>query len=206
MKRPNHATVVAYLALFVAVGTGGVYAADLISSNQIENNSIRSVDLKDHKAVTGKDVGRDTLTGREVREETLNGADIAQLSGLGDAATCNPIPGPATECATTDLNLPKPARVLVIATGDQYTESPGTQSNALCDVRIDGTQQGVAATPGSQAASTASGYTNGFARTRVTADPLPAGPHHFALACSEPGTGDVLIGSPTIAVLAIDGS
>ncbi len=61
MKRPTHPTIVAYLALFVALG-GSAYAAATIGSAEIKNNSIR-----------GKDVHRDTLTGREVKESKLVG-------------------------------------------------------------------------------------------------------------------------------------
>lgn len=60
-KRPTHATVVAYLALFVAVG-GTSYAAATVGSADIRNNSIR-----------GKDVHTDTLTGREIKESKLAG-------------------------------------------------------------------------------------------------------------------------------------
>jgi hypothetical protein len=50
MRRPTHTTVVAYLALFAAVGTGGAYAASLqpasVKSRHIADGTIRNDDLR----------------------------------------------------------------------------------------------------------------------------------------------------------------
>jgi hypothetical protein len=59
--RPSHAVVVAYLALFVALG-GSSYAA-----------------IK----VTGKNVKNSSLTGKDVKNDSLKGADVTGL-GTGD--------------------------------------------------------------------------------------------------------------------------
>ena len=74
MPRPTHATIVAYLALFVALATGGAYAVDRIGSGQVENNSLRSADLKDRRAVAGRDVRRDSLGRKQIREGNLTPA------------------------------------------------------------------------------------------------------------------------------------
>ena len=52
LRTPNHATVVAYLALFVAIG-GSAYAVSKIGSAQIENRSIKGKDVAD-AALGGK--------------------------------------------------------------------------------------------------------------------------------------------------------
>src|SRR5438876_6357643 len=57
--RVNHATVVAYLALFVALGGSG-YAAVKINGSQLKNRS-----------VGGKKLKKDTLTGTEIKESKL---------------------------------------------------------------------------------------------------------------------------------------
>jgi formylglycine-generating enzyme required for sulfatase activity len=44
--RPHHSTVVAYLALFVALGTGGAYAASQIGANDIKRNAITARHLR----------------------------------------------------------------------------------------------------------------------------------------------------------------
>jgi hypothetical protein len=50
MRRPAHTTLVAYVALFVAVGTGGAYAASLqpasVKSRHIADGTIRSNDVR----------------------------------------------------------------------------------------------------------------------------------------------------------------
>ena len=56
LRTPSHATVVAYLALFVAIG-GSAYAVSKIGSAQIENRSIK-----------GKDVADDALGARQLDE------------------------------------------------------------------------------------------------------------------------------------------
>jgi hypothetical protein len=49
--RNRHATVVAYLALFVALG-GSAYAVTRITSKQIKNNTIKSIDVKDRSLLS----------------------------------------------------------------------------------------------------------------------------------------------------------
>ena len=62
MKRPSHATIVAYLALFTALG-GSAYAAATISSREIKDNTIRSRDIR-NQTLTGKDINERTLQSR----------------------------------------------------------------------------------------------------------------------------------------------
>ena len=49
----TYANVTATLALLLALGGGAAYAVDKINSRDVVNGSIRSVDLKNHKAVRG---------------------------------------------------------------------------------------------------------------------------------------------------------
>ena len=44
---PGHATVVSYLALFVAIATGGAYAAQQIGSDQIQAGAVLSRHIAD---------------------------------------------------------------------------------------------------------------------------------------------------------------
>jgi len=202
MGRPSHTTVVAYLALFVAVATGGAYAVERIGSREVADDSLRSADLRDRSAVRGVDVMRDSLTGKEVREGSLDGSALATAAGVGDALDCNPTSTSPTECVTTTLDLERPARALVVATGGQYSAGPGGGSAAGCDIRIDGQRTSGFSTPGEEDDNTNAGASNGFARTFVTPQPLAAGDHEIALACWELDP-DVRIETPTIAALAI---
>jgi len=65
-RRPSFATVVAFLALVLALGSTG-HAAGLLTGKQIKNES-----------VTGKDVKN--LTGNDVKDGTLGGSDILEAS------------------------------------------------------------------------------------------------------------------------------
>ena len=66
VRRPSPAMSVALLSLFVALG-GSSYAALRIGSDQIRNNSVRSVDLRQQRRVRGRDVRTNTPTGSDVR-------------------------------------------------------------------------------------------------------------------------------------------
>jgi hypothetical protein len=69
LRRPGHATVVAYLALFIALGGGTALAAVVVSSNsQIGPNTIYG-----HNAPAGanKNINLDSVTGADVNEATL---------------------------------------------------------------------------------------------------------------------------------------
>jgi hypothetical protein len=205
MRRPSHTTVAAYLALFVAVTTGGAYAVERIGSAEVADDSLRSVDLRDRKAVKAKDVKRNSLTGKEVREASLNPSAFVRGAGVGDALDCDPSSTTPVECVITSLELEHPARILVVATGGQYTGGGGAGGSAAgCDIRVDNEPRGGFSTPGEEVARTNAGATNGFARTLVTPQPLPAGTHEIALACWELDP-DVRIETPTIAALAIAG-
>jgi hypothetical protein len=195
----SYANVVATLALLLALG-GGAYAIDKVNSHEIVNGTIKSVDLKNHKAVRAADVKRNTLKGGQIDESTLNASRFAPLAG-DESGDCNPSVSVFIDCANSGLQLPERARVLVIATGNE--DSLGSPAKATCEIRIDGDRVGLPVQPGEQSIdNTSSLATNGFARTVVTRDPLPKGRHQVALACKEL-VGNVRIDVPTIAAIAI---
>lgn len=87
MKRPSHATIVAYLALFTALG-GSAYAAATIGSAEIKNNSIRSRDVR-NQALTGKDINERSLQTRPslYRKNVTVRAAPGRVAAV---ALCNP--------------------------------------------------------------------------------------------------------------------
>jgi hypothetical protein len=201
MRRPSHQTIAAYLALFVALATGGAYAADKIGSPEIANNSIRSVDLKNRKAVRGKDVKRNSLKGKQIKERTLDASGLVPVAG-SERGTCNPESTQLIDCAAATIVLPTRSRVFAIATGGQRSEDMNGAS-ALCEIRVDGNSVGDDGAPGEALTdNTSGGATNGFARTYVSSEPLPAGKHRVALSCSE-NAADVVIQDVSLAVLGI---
>jgi hypothetical protein len=89
-RRPNHATVVAYLALFVALG-GTSYAALRITGKQVKDSSL-----------TGRDVKNESLTGRDVRRLTLR--DFATPLPAGPKGDTGP-PGKQGDPGPGAVNL-----------------------------------------------------------------------------------------------------
>jgi len=196
----SYANVTATLALFVAIG-GGAYAATKIDSHDIVNGTIKSADLKDHKAVRGLDVRRNGLSGRQISEADLNAQAFAPVAGT-EAVDCDPSSTiTSTKCASATIKLKRQSRLLTIATGNE--ESVSGPASAHCELRIDNEAEPLSVDPGENPADNTNGTaTNGFARTIVTRDPLSAGRHEVALTCNQL-SGDVRIDAPTIAAIAI---
>ncbi len=195
----TYANVTATLALVLTAGTGAVYAAGEIGSRELDNNSVRTQDLKDRRGVTGEDVRRNTIGGLEVDEGSLQGDRIVGLEGT-QASDCDPADSVFADCAAVSLSLDSPSQLLVTATGGVSSEGVG--ANAECEVRVDGADAPVSEGPGEVSDNTAAGATDGFARTLVTGS-IAAGSHSVALACQQLGVEDIRIRVPTIAVIAI---
>jgi hypothetical protein len=197
----SYANVMATLALLVALG-GGAYAIDRVSSREIVNGTVKSIDLKNRKAVRAADVKRNGLRGSQIDEGTLDATAFARIAG-DEPVDCDPASSVTfVRCAATTLRLSQQSRVVVIASGNQESVGAGGAA-ASCRLRIDGVSESLAVSPGEQVTDNTSGTaTNGFARTVVTPDPLAKGPHRIALACKEL-VGNVRIDVPTIAAIAI---
>ncbi len=104
-RRPSHGTVVAYLALFVALG-GTAYAVNTIGSSDVIDESLLSQDIKNLQVGTSdialgavfgsriRDSGilsshvvDDTLTGNDINEATLQNKIV--LMGGGRTTTAD---------------------------------------------------------------------------------------------------------------------
>lgn len=72
------AIVIAIVALFAAIsGTAAALpGTQTVNSGDIKNNNVKSIDLKDGKAVAGADVVDESLTGTDVQDASLTGADV----------------------------------------------------------------------------------------------------------------------------------
>lgn len=75
-RRLTFANVCSFLALTIALGTGGAYAANTIGSDDIIDNSIQSVDVKD-RGLHNIDIAANQLTGSLVLDGSLSGPDLA---------------------------------------------------------------------------------------------------------------------------------
>jgi hypothetical protein len=205
----SYANVGVTVCLFLILAGGAAYATGELGSRDIRDNSLRSEDLKDHRAVRGRDVGRNALRGGQIAERTLKAAAFAPLAGAGTAVCDLTAATAAVVCVKTSIRLKRRSRLLVVATGGQ--ESGGVPTHATCAINIDGIDVGGGVAPGEEAAdNTSAAAQNGFALTFVTAGNAPPfrdgtlrrGRHAVALSC-EKGIGSPKIDQPQISVLGI---
>lgn len=84
LTRPSHSTVVAYLALLIALGTGVSFAATKIkSSKQIKAGVVNGSDIKD-ASLDGRDVRDGGLTGADLAEGSVGGREIGDSEITAD--------------------------------------------------------------------------------------------------------------------------
>ena len=96
-SRLTYANVASSIALFIALGTGGAYAADTIGSADIINESILSEDLKNGEvkttelateAVTNGKIAPNSIGTDKVANQTLNFNDLGLvLTKLADGGS-----------------------------------------------------------------------------------------------------------------------
>jgi hypothetical protein len=77
LRTPSHATIVAYLALFVAL-SGTAYAANTVGSADIIDESILSRDIKNGRIGT-PDLHPNSVTGGKVLPFSLSNQDVGVL-------------------------------------------------------------------------------------------------------------------------------
>ena len=197
LQRPGHATVVAYLALVVALG-GSAYAIEKVGSRDVTNDSLRSKDLRDEHGVRNRDVSDETLTGRAIRETTLDARGFSAFAHNGTGG-CDPNGLTPTVCADARIELPRAARIMMIGTGGLFSQGQAAQST--CEVQVDGRSAGEISPGEVSSDNTDVAATEAFATTGLS-DVLSAGPHTVALKCNQ-RAGDVQISQPFIAAIAL---
>lgn len=156
--RFTYANVMATLAMFVALG-GGAYALkkNSVKSIHVANESLKSADLKNGKAVRSPDVKDDSLKGADIDEASLGQVpDAATLDGFarGDiirtdyasSLTCDPGGFVGTiACNEIEFTLPLGNwEVMIWSTGQYYfDDASGTSVLGYCqyDRVHDGTVQ-----------------------------------------------------------------
>jgi hypothetical protein len=195
-QRPSHGTVVAYLALFSALGSGA-YAVSNVGSRDVTNNSLRSTDLRNRSGVTGRDVRNDTITGDDIRETTLDASGLTALVRAGGG--CDPATPALTVCAEATIELQQVSDVLAFGSGGFYSE--GGPARSSCRVLFDGQFAGDV-TPGEAATdNTDAGAADSFMATGLS-HTLSTGPHSVTLECNQVA-GDARISQPSIAAIAV---
>ncbi len=175
--RPGHATVVAYIALFVALG-GSSYAAIRVGSPQIVNNSVRSKDIRNND-VRGRDIRNGTIGTADVGNESLLAEDfkpgqlpagpqggprggpqglrgakgdqglVGPTFGRSGQGQCDPTSTAFLTCATTGrIGLPTSGRVLLIGASSWDNDLKEDPPNSgSCHLEADGNAVGPAGSP-----------------------------------------------------------
>lgn len=195
----NYANVTATLALVLAIAGGTAYAVDKVTSHDIARNTIRSANLRNHKAVRGKDVVPRSIKGRQIDESTLNPASLLRMAGHETVTECVLRDTPRN-CVAATIDVSRPSNLLVVATGNEVSLSNAVQSS--CSIAIDGVKEPLAVHPGEINKNTSVLGTNGFARTFMSPSPVDAGQHMVMLRC-QVLSGRARIEEPTIAAIAV---
>ena len=189
----------ATVALLLAVAGGTAYAVDKITSHDIARNTIRSLNLKNRKAVRGKDVVPKSIKGRQIDESTLSTGPLIKLAGHETGTECLLRATPTT-CVAATIKVSRASNLLVITTGNE--ETLGATAESSCRIAVDGAEEPLSVAPGeAHSRNTNSNATNGFARTFMSSQ-VDAGQHVVALRC-ERLVGAARIDAPTIAAIAI---
>ena len=155
------ANVVSVIALFIALGGVGAYATHPGGTNTIDTNDVIDGTLKardlENFAVNKNKIGPDAVSNTKVQNNSLKGDDIDEaslgavtsslLGGLGrqglrqngntGPGTCDPESTTFINCdMVATLDLPRPARVLVIGSVRAGIEIGGgvTQGYGYCQL------------------------------------------------------------------------
>jgi hypothetical protein len=222
--RRNHPTVVAYVALFFALGGAGAYADHLvvrssdIVDNQVFSEDVRNDDLPngglggaDIAGLTHEDVANGSLFGADIADNSLSGDDIAEVSlgrvpqsvlgGFGRSKSvggqCNPETQSFATCAFVTLNIPSPGTRVLMVGAVRGVDEPGADYGAG-DCRV---------------ATSTNQFPSGTSRVYVDdasdqapltgiTTPLGPGEVDFGVECNEVG-GGIYYDDMTISAVAI---
>jgi hypothetical protein len=196
----TYANVMATLAVFIALGGTALASVIITKNGQVARSTISG-----HNPPRGKhpNIIRGSVNGKDVLESTLGEVPRAMIGGIGrwtgnapGTNTCNPDSLTYVSCVATTVNLPRPARVLVIgevqafANGTAYATGRcriGTASGPLLDTET--------------LTSVADPETDNAALVGITGV-LPAGEHSFGVDCNQV-SGNVAYVGPGVATVAI---
>src|SRR4051812_14781676 len=129
-RRLTFANVCSFIALVVALGTGGAYAANTIGSDDIIDDSIQSVDIKDDQVKTA-DLGGGAVTFEKIANAAVANSNIA-ANAVGaskvanESLTLSDIAGATTNGSISLSGIPngRCSQVTLNVGGAQVGDSP----------------------------------------------------------------------------------
>jgi hypothetical protein len=128
IPRPSAALVVAFAAMFTALGGTG-YAALMITGANVANGSLTGADIE-NGSLGGKEMKPDTLKGSRIKESTLGTVPSAEHAATADSATN------ATNAANADtLDGIDSANLMTVKTR-AYEVNEGNISNFANDATL----------------------------------------------------------------------
>lgn len=161
---PSPAMIVASLALFVALGGTG-YAVATIDSASVQNNTLRSADLKNNSAVRSRDVVDGTLRCKDFDKKTRSSFCTTDTGPKGDAGDRGPA-GPVGGTGNPGPSGPPGDDALT-----KITELPGPgfdATNASCSMTGGGVECGPYADGGAEGGSLFYDGANGLTLAQIT--------------------------------------
>lgn len=211
MRRPAHATVVAYLALFIAVATGGAWAATQIkSSKQIKRGAVNGSDVKD-ESLGARDLRRGSVESSEIANDAIGPGAIAD-DAVGPSEIAAGAVGPSEIAAgavgtaaivpgAIGANQIAPGAVSGTEVGDRSLSGADIATDSLGAGEIDESSLGLA-TSVSQTIQTSTGIDDGGAfmaprspQGDLLSIDVPPGRHfviaHVAVGADDNGAGIV---------------
>ena len=181
---------------------GGLVAADLrpnsVGSSEVTNFSLGNGDFLTGSVDT-RVATNNSLTGGDVKEASLGQVPSALLGGFGRSTgdgSCNPGSDTFTPCAVVTLNLPKQARLLLIA--QAIAARDGQDSFGIGSCRIGTTSGPLLQTERIVDVDSVTPVVN-FSLAGVSG-PFPPGQHSFGIDCNELSGGIAFTGAGITAV------
>jgi hypothetical protein len=195
--------VVAYVALFIALGGTTAYAANTIGTGDIIDNQVTSADVRDDNlgfgGLAAQDLGPGSVGSSEVKNGSLTATDVTSsvLGGLGRMGlrgTGDPGPGGFCDPDSTTfvncdmvvtLNLPAPARVFVDGSVLALPETAAADSPGFGTCRLGTTSGPIPGTTVDMAVQGVPAYASKYVPLSGVTGVLPAGQHSFGVDCAE---------------------
>jgi hypothetical protein len=165
---------------------GGLGSVDIangsLTRDDVADESLSGQDILDG-TVHAADITNESLTGTDVVESTLGQVPSARIGGLGRWAgggSCDPENENYVDCAIVTLNLPQPARVLLIGQGTASREIDSDVGLGVCELVSNAGR----IVPNSKVDVDTDEFAQSVALTAVTGVQT-AGSHDYAVDCNQ---------------------